>query len=99
VNAQAKERGLRSLVATITPFEGLGGTDSWTPAKETTRQTVNSYLRTSREFDGVLDFDKVLRDPAAPSKLNALYDSGDHIHPNDVGYQAMAASVPLKLVQ
>ena len=99
LNTQVKERGLRSIVSTITPFEGIGGTDSWTPAKESTRQAVNSYLRSSREFDGLLDFDKVLRDPAAPSKLNALYDSGDHIHPNDAGYQAMAASVPLKLVR
>lgn len=99
VNAQAKERGLRSLVTTITPFEGLSGTDSWTPAKEATRQAVNSYLRSSDEFDGVLDFDKVLRDPAAPSKLLAALDSGDHIHPNDTGYQAMAASVPLNLVR
>jgi lysophospholipase L1-like esterase len=99
VNAQAKERGLRSLVTTITPFGGLGGTDSWTPAKEATRQAVNSYLRESDEFDGVLDFDAVLRDPAQPSKLNPVFDSGDHIHPNDAGYQAMAASVPLKLVR
>jgi lysophospholipase L1-like esterase len=99
VNVQAKERGLRSLVTTITPFEGLSGTDSWTPAKEVTRQAVNSYLRSSHEFDGVLDFDKVLRDPAAPSKLLAALDSGDHIHPNDTGYQAMAASVPLNLVR
>ncbi|TCO48754.1 lysophospholipase L1-like esterase [Kribbella antiqua] len=99
VNAQAKERGLRSLVTTIAPFEGLGGTDSWTPAKEATRQAVNSYLRESHEFDGVLDFDAVLRDPAQPSKLNPVFDSGDHIHPNDAGYQAMAASVPLKLVR
>ncbi|MEU4191026.1 SGNH/GDSL hydrolase family protein [Kribbella sp. NPDC026611] len=99
VNAQTKERGIRSIVATITPFEGLGGTDSWTPAKEATRQAVNSYLRSSHEFDGVLDFDQVLRDPAAPSKLRADLDSGDHIHPNDAGYQAMAASVPLNLVR
>jgi lysophospholipase L1-like esterase len=99
VNAQAKERGLRSLVATITPFEGLSGTDSWTPAKEETRQAVNSYLRSSHEFDGVLDFDQVLRDPAAPSRLNPAIDSGDHIHPNDAGYQAMAASVPLNWVR
>ena len=99
VNAQAKERGIRSLVTTITPFEGLGGTDSWTPAKEATRQAVNSYLRSSHEFDGVLDFDKVLRNPAAPTKLNPALDSGDHIHPNDTGYQAMAAAVPLDLVR
>ncbi|WP_433162300.1 SGNH/GDSL hydrolase family protein [Kribbella sp. CA-247076] len=99
LNAQVQQRGLRSLVSTITPFEGMGGTDSWTPAKEATRQAVNSYLRSSKEFDGVLDFDKVLRDPAAPSRLNPAFDSGDHIHPNDAGYQAMAASVPLKLVR
>ncbi|MEV5964830.1 SGNH/GDSL hydrolase family protein [Kribbella sp. NPDC051952] len=99
VNAQSKERGLRSLVTTITPFEGLSGTDTWTPAKEATRQAVNSYLRSSHEFDGVLDFDKVLRDPAAPSKLKAALDSGDHIHPNDAGYQALAASIPLNLVR
>ena len=60
---------------------------------------MNSYLRSSHEFDGVLDFDQVLRDPAAPSKLLAALDSGDHIHPNDTGYQAMAASVPLNLVR
>ncbi|MEU4607664.1 SGNH/GDSL hydrolase family protein [Kribbella sp. NPDC023972] len=99
LNTQVKQRGLRSLVSTITPFEGIGGAGSWTPAKEATRQAVNSYLRSSSEFDGVLDFDQVLRDPAAPSKLNPAYDSGDHIHPNDAGYQAMAASVPLKLVR
>jgi lysophospholipase L1-like esterase len=99
LNTQVKQRGLRSLVSTITPFEGIGGAGSWTPAKEATRQAVNSYLRSSNEFDGVLDFDQVLRDPAAPSKLNPAYDSGDHIHPNDAGYQAMAASVPLKLVR
>ncbi|WP_406050916.1 SGNH/GDSL hydrolase family protein [Kribbella sp. NBC_00889] len=99
VNAQVKERGLRSLVSTITPFEGLSGTDSWTPAKEATRQAVNSYLRSSHEFDGVLDFDKVVRDPAHPSQLNPALDSGDHIHPNEAGYQAMAASVPLNLVR
>lgn len=99
LNTQAKQRGLRSLVSTITPFEGMGGTDSWTPAKEATRQAVNSYLRQSEEFDGVLDFDKVLRDPANPSKLNPAYDSGDHIHPNDAGYKAMAAAVPLSWVR
>ena len=65
------------------------GPDSGTPAKEATRQAVNSSLRSSHEFDGVLDFDKVVRDPAHPSQLNPALDSGDHIHPNEAGYQAI----------
>ncbi|GAB3836626.1 SGNH/GDSL hydrolase family protein [Kribbella italica] len=99
VNAQLKERGIRSLGATITPYEGFTTPGGWTAEKETNRQAVNSWLRNSHTFDGVIDFDRVLRDPAAPSKLNAAYDSGDHIHPNDAGYQAMANSIPLQLVR
>ena len=101
--AQVRERGLAFVVATLGPFEGFEVTPGtplgeWTPAKEATRNAVNSFLRTSREFDGLLDFDKLLRDPAHPSKLRAEFDSGDHIHPNDVGNQAMADSVPLRLL-
>ncbi|SCE93216.1 Lysophospholipase L1 [Micromonospora haikouensis] len=98
VNQQVKARGLTSLVATLTPYEGHGNPGVWTPEKEATRQAVNAYLRGSHEFDGVLDFDKVLRDPAQPSRLLPAYDSGDHIHPNDLGNQAMADAVPLRLL-
>jgi lysophospholipase L1-like esterase len=70
----------------------------WTPEKEATRQAVNAYLRGSDEFDGLLDFDRVLRDPAQPSRLLPAYDSGDHIHPNDAGNQALANAVPLRLL-
>jgi lysophospholipase L1-like esterase len=99
INAQAKEHGLRSLVATIMPYEGYAAPGAWTAEKEATRQQVNSFLRSSREFDGLIDFDKVMRDPAAPTKLRPEWDSGDHIHPNDAGYQAMAAAVPLHLIR
>ena len=99
INAQLHEHGIRSIGATITPFEGLVNPGGWTPEKEATRQTVNSWIRSNHEFDGVIDFDKAVRDPAAPSQLLALYDGGDHIHLNDAGYQAMANSIPLQLVR
>lgn len=60
---------------------------------------MNKWLRNQHEFDGVIDFDKAVRDPSAPEKLLAAYDGGDHIHMNDVGYQAMADSIPLQLVR
>lgn len=91
---QARQLGLRVVACTVLPFEGF---TSWTPGKETTRGVVNSYIRDSNLFDGVLDFDAVLRDPAQPSRLRAESDSGDHIHPNDAGYEAMAKAVPLRL--
>ncbi|MEU5908689.1 SGNH/GDSL hydrolase family protein [Micromonospora sp. NPDC047527] len=98
INQQLQQRGLTSLVATLTPYEGHGAPGVWTPQKEATRQAVNAYLRGSREFDGLLDFDRVLRDPARPSQLRPAYDSGDHIHPNDAGNKALADSVPLRLL-
>ncbi|MFI5930123.1 SGNH/GDSL hydrolase family protein [Micromonospora sp. NPDC051543] len=98
INQQLQQRGLTSLVATLTPYEGHGAPGVWTPEKEATRQAVNAYLRGSREFDGLLDFDRVLRDPAKPSQLLPAYDSGDHIHPNDAGNKAMADAVPLRLL-
>ncbi|GAA1395578.1 SGNH/GDSL hydrolase family protein [Catellatospora coxensis] len=94
--AQARLAGVDVVISTITPFEGFS---SWTPEKEQSRLAINEYLRTHRaEFTGVVDFDQLLRDPAAPSKLRAEWDSGDHIHPNDAGYQAMADFVPLWLL-
>ncbi|MGN9810263.1 GDSL-type esterase/lipase family protein [Micromonospora sp. BQ11] len=98
INQQVQARGLRSLVATLTPYEGHGKPGVWTPEKEATRQAVNAFLRGSTEFDGLLDFDAVLRDPAQPSRLLPAYDSGDHIHPNDAGNEAMANAVPLRLL-
>ncbi|MEV1160070.1 SGNH/GDSL hydrolase family protein [Micromonospora chokoriensis] len=98
INQQVQQRGLTSLVATLTPYEGHGAPGVWTAQKEATRQAVNTYLRGSREFDGLLDFDRVLRDPARPGALLPAYDSGDHIHPNDAGNQALADAVPLRLL-
>jgi lysophospholipase L1-like esterase len=59
---------------------------------------VNAFLRNSPDFDGVVDFDSVLRDPNNPAALKAAFDSGDGIHPNDAGSQAMADLIPLGLL-
>ncbi|MGP4046100.1 SGNH/GDSL hydrolase family protein [Streptomyces sp. 2A115] len=93
--ARAHERGLRIYGGTITPFKN----DTFgfsTPENEAARQTFNHWLRTSGEYDGVVDFDAALRDPAEPDQLLAAYDSGDHLHPNDAGREAMARAVPLR---
>jgi len=92
--AQAREKNLRVLVCTLMPFEGFAS-PPWTPEKEAIRVTVNSYIRGSHDFQGVVDIDAVMRDPAAPTKIRAEFDSGDHIHPNDAGAQAIANAVPL----
>jgi lysophospholipase L1-like esterase len=57
------------------------------------RAQVNEFIRTTKRFDGYIDFDRALRDPATPSRLTDAYDSGDHLHPNDAGYERMAAAV------
>ncbi len=92
VASRAHDRGLRVLGATITPWKGWR---SYTPELEETRQAVNRFIRTSRLFDGFIDFDAVIRDPADPQQMKPEYDSGDHLHPGDKGFTAMANAVPL----
>jgi lysophospholipase L1-like esterase len=92
--ARARLRGLRAIGATITPFEGQS---YYTPAREAARQGLNNWMRSAGAWDAVVDFDQVLRDPAQPTRLLPAYDSGDHLHPSDAGYQALAQAVPLGL--
>ena len=93
--AAAHARGLRIFGATLLPFQGAG---YYSAAGEATREAVNAWIRTSGAFDGVIDFDQVMRDPADPLRLNPAYDSGDHLHPNDAGYQAMANAINLAML-
>ena len=58
---------------------------------------MNQWIRTSRAYDGVIDFDAVIRDPNAPTKFRPEFDSGDHLHPSDAGYKAMGEAVNLEL--
>ncbi|MFD8999776.1 SGNH/GDSL hydrolase family protein [Streptomyces sp. NPDC059582] len=88
-------RGLRVLAATILP---CGGTSRCPAAVDAERTAVNAWIRGSGVFDGVLDFDAVLRDPAAPTRMLPVYDSGDHLHPGDAGLAALADSVDLTLL-
>lgn len=94
VIARAHARGIAIFGATLMPFEGAA---CYSPHKEAVRQAVNHWIRSSGEVDGVIDFDLAMRDPARPSRLLPAYDSGDHLHPNDLGYQAMGNAVPLAL--
>ncbi len=90
--ARAHARGLPVLGATLPPMLGFV---YYTAAREAVRQQVNSWLRASDEFDALIDWDLVLRDPAAPTRLRSAYNSRDWLHPNDAGYQALAQAVPL----
>jgi len=92
--AAAHAAGLKIFGATLTPFQGSG---YYSAAREAEREAVNYWIRTSGAFDGVIDFDRAVRDPADPLRLRPAYDSGDHLHPNDAGYQAMADAVNLAL--
>ncbi len=92
--ARVHDRGIKAIGATLSPFLG-SGPGYYTVAKDRVRQTVNRWILTSGEFDGTLDFDAVLRDPARPAALLPVYDSGDHLHPNDAGYRAMGDATPL----
>ena len=87
-------RNARIYGATLTPIEGSG---RYSAAMERERQAVNTWIRTSGAFDGVIDFDKATQDPADHLRFLPAYDSGDHLHPNDAGYQAMGAAINLAL--
>ena len=94
VITRAHARGLIIFGCTLTPFEGA---PYFTQEGETKRETVNDFIRTSGAYDGVIDFDAAVRDPDHPTRFLPVNDSGDHLHPNDAGYQAMANAVNLSL--
>jgi lysophospholipase L1-like esterase len=89
---RSRARGITILGATLPPIQGSGRNST---ARETVRQQVNSWMRSPNAFDALVDWDSVLRDLQAPAYLRSAYNSGDGLHPNDAGYQALAAAVPL----
>ncbi|AJC23060.2 GDSL family lipase [Pandoraea pulmonicola] len=89
--AAARARNVRILGTTIPPGK-------LPPEREAVREAVNQWVRTGGAFDGVIDFDAALRDPAQPTRMLPRFDSGDGTHPSDAGYAAMADAVPLALV-
>lgn len=100
--ARAHDNGIRIIGATLTPFNNAFGGGPlegyYNDEKEAKRVAVNEWIRTSGAFDGVIDFDKVVQDPANPSKILPAYDKGDNLHPNDAGYKAMAESIDLNML-
>jgi len=94
---KAHDRGVKIYGATLTPFEGTVFVGYFSAEKELKRKALNEWIRTGKAFDGVIDFDKAVRDPDHPDRILPAYDSGDHLHPSDTGYQAMADSINLKL--
>ncbi len=94
--ARAHAHGLRVFGATITPYVG---SDYYHPGplSEADRETINQWIRTPGHFDAVIDFDRVVRDPAHPDRLLPAFDCGDHLHPSPAGYKAMGDAIPLAL--
>jgi len=92
--ARAHARGLKVIAATITPY---GGAAYFSEEGDAVRQAINTWIRTGKEVDGVLDFDAAIRDPAKPTQIKDGFHAGDHLHGSDAGYAAMAAAIDLKL--
>jgi lysophospholipase L1-like esterase len=93
---RAHEHGIKIVGATILPYEG---SDYFSDKGEATRQVVNQWIRTGSTFDGVVDFDAVVRDPAHPTRFRNGLQSGDFLHPNAAGYKAMADAIDLLLLK
>lgn len=87
LNAQAKEAGLKTYIATITPRGNSAGYHDWHEAE---RLALNEKIRSATAFDGVIDFDAVTRDKEDPSVYDEPCDSGDHLHPGVIGGRRMA---------
>lgn len=93
---QVHAQDVRIHGGTLTPFKGA---DYYSPEGEEKRQAVNEFIRTSDAFDSVIDFDEAIRDPDNPLQMRPEYDSGDNLHPNDAGYEAMAEAIELNRFQ
>ncbi len=94
VIAAAHEHGVKVIGCTITPF---GGSNVFTDERESVRATVNDWIRTGGAFDGVIDFDRAVRDPADPKRMRREADSPDMLHPANPGYKIMGEAIDLKL--
>lgn len=97
---RAHAQGLKIIGGTILPLErDEEGGNGFNPTSEAARVALNEWIRTSGAYDGVIDFEAVMRDPARPSKLQEALQAGDWLHPNDAGYQKMAAAIDLSLFE
>lgn len=93
---RAHSHGIEAIGGTIMPFVGSGFYHPG-PSTEADRRAINAWIRAAGHFDAVVDFDRVMRDPAQPDRLNPRFDCGDHLHPSPAGYAAMSDAIPLSL--
>jgi lysophospholipase L1-like esterase len=91
---RARSHGIKVIGCALNPFQGMA---YYTEQSEATRLAVNKWILTSGAFDATVDFDVVTRDPANPKQLNPAFNNGDHLHPNDAGYKAMAEAIDLSV--
>ena len=96
--ARAHAKGIKVYGATLLPKAGVGKPFIHTAEAQAKRNEVNAWIRSSGAFDAVVDFDRLMGDPARPDHLAARYDSGDHLHPNEAGFAAMAAAIDLRML-
>ena len=96
---KAKAKGVKALVATLTPFKGTIFPGYYSDAGEAKRTAVNAFIRGNTSIDGIVDFDAAVRNPSDPASILPQYDLGDHLHPNDAGYAAMANAFNVSLVK
>lgn len=98
---RARTKDLRVFGGTLVPFENQAFRPATLkPEREKTRQAVNEWIRESGgAFDGVIDFDRAVRDPSHQTRILPEYDSGDHLHPSDAGYNKMGDAVDLSLFE
>lgn len=97
--ARAHAKGIKVYGATLLPKAGVGKPFIHTPEAQAKRNEVNAWIRSSGAFDAVVDFEQLMRDPARPDHLAPRYDRGDHLHPNDAGFAAMAAAIDLRVLR
>jgi lysophospholipase L1-like esterase len=91
---RAHEHGIKTIGCTLTPYQGAA---YYSEAGEQIRKAVNQWIRSSGAFDAMFDFEAVTRDPEHPSQIRRGFNDGDHLHPNDAGYQAMADAIDLSV--
>jgi lysophospholipase L1-like esterase len=91
---RAHMHGIKVIGATLTPYVGAGYA---TERGEGMREALNDWIRTSHNYDAVIDFDKAVQDPSNPKQILPSFNIRDHLHPNDAGYKAMAAAIDLSL--
>jgi lysophospholipase L1-like esterase len=95
--ARAHEHGIRVIGATLTPFAIARIAGYYTPEKDAERKKLNEWIRNGKAFDGVIDFERAVGDPSDPDRMQAGFDSGDHLHPKAAGYRAMGEAIDLAL--